>query len=695
MERITRFRVHIMALLLLAVMGFYAFRMFKLQVIDTGGSRDNTTTFITETRVKASRGEILDTNGNVLVGNRASYDLVINNYVLLSTPDRNDYLFRLVELCRELGVTYNDHFPMTAERPFVYTLDKLNSSWQGYFQEYLSYMEIDSDISAPLLVEKLRSYYGIPSEWTDEQARAVIGIRYELSLRGIVQSLPLYVFMEDVSDDARSAILELNVPGMNVESSVVREYHTTYAAHILGTIGKMDAEQWEYYKNVDGYLMDAEIGQSGLEAAMEEYLHGVDGKRIDVVTADGTIIESYYETEPKAGNNVEITLDINLQKVAEDALANRIETLRNGKPGGDGTDVEGGAVVVMDPWTGKILACASYPTFDLVHYNEKYQQILDTPYNALYNRALNAAYPPGSTYKMSMIIAGIDSGTININTKIEDKGVFDKYEGLNLECLTYTNMGYTDGMVDARKALEVSCNYYFYVLGDEIPLSAMDSTAKNLGLGEPTGVELPEEVGHRANEETKKLLYGEDAGWYQGDQITAAIGQSDNRFTPLQLCVYASTLATKGTRYKATFLNRVVSSDYRELILENEPKVMSTFTISDEAYTAYSEGMYRVTSSGSGTAWQAFHQDGVEFPIQVAGKTGTADGTTGSANGGFVCYAPYDANDPKAPEIAIAVYGEKAGHGSSMAYVARDILEAYFATDKASEGAATYENELG
>lgn len=688
MERITRFRVHIMMLIVCLVLGFYAFKLFQVQIIEYTGE-SNITTFTTMTRVKAARGEILDRNGNVLVGNRASYDLVINHFVLLSASNRNNYIKQMVDICDQMDAVYEEHFPMTMERPFVYTLDEYNSVWQGYFQSYLAYMEIDSDITAPLLIEKLRTYYGIPAEWTDEEARAVIGLRYELSLRGIITSLSSYVFLTDASDEVRSAILELNVPGMNVESSVVREYHTTYAAHILGYLGKMDTAQWEYYGELGGYSMDAEVGQSGLELAMEEYLHGTDGWRIDVVTADGTVIESYYETEPKAGNNVEVTIDLNLQIAAEDALANRIETLK--ASGGDGKEVEGAAAVAMDVHTGEILACASYPTFDLVNFNEKYDEILEIPYNALYNRALEATYPPGSTYKMSMIVASIDSGINSIDREIEDLGVFTKYEGFYPECMLYSNTGATHHMVDARKALAVSCNYYFYVLGDEIGLSVMDSTAKGLGLGEPTGVELPEDIGHRANEETKKMLYGESEGFYQGDQIQSAIGQSDNKFTPLQLCVYTATLANRGTRYRATFLNRVVSPDYQELVLENSPEIMSVLDISDEAFRAYSEGMYWVTSMVSmdveGTAVSTFR----DYPVKVAGKTGTADVASGIVNGAFVCYAPYDENNPDAPEIAIAVYGEKAGHGTSLAVVARDILDEYFSADKASEG-ATYEN---
>lgn len=692
MERITRFRAGIVLLLFAALIGFYIYRLYDEQIIKTdGGSVSNETTFTTLTRVKAARGEILDRNGNVLVSNRASYDLVLNHYVLVSAKGTNDYLYQLVKLCQELGIEYNEHFPISRERPFTYTLEDYNSAYQGYFQKYLEYMDgLDSDITAPLLIETLREVYGLPAEWSDEDARLVIGLRYELALRNCVPSMANYVFLNDVSQEEMAAIGELNIPGMNVEASTVREYQTKYAAHILGFVGAMSAEQWEYYKQFEEYSMDAQVGQAGFEAAFEEYLHGVDGWRMDTVNQDGTLVSSEYLVEPKAGSNVQVTIDINLQAVAEDALAKNMENLRNNEnPNADGADAEGAAVVAMDPQTGQVLVCASYPTYDPATYFENYNEILKDPLKPLYNRALDATYPPGSVYKPVMVIAAIDSGLINSATIIEDKGMFDpdnspdnKYDKFQPTCLIYSLLGSTHGSINAAQALKVSCNYFFYELGDQIKLSVMDNTGKMLGLGESTGIELPESTGHRANAETKAELFeGEDGSWYQGDQILAAIGQSEHRFTPMQLCAYASTLATRGDRYRATFLNRIVSSDNRSLLKESQVELMSHLDISDEAYMSYFQGMCMVTQSG-GTAYSVFR----DYPIQVAGKSGTPE--TDNDNGSFICFAPADD-----PEITIAVYGEQAGHGSSMAGVARDILDSYFEVGKPADVNA-YENQL-
>ena len=236
-------------------------------------------------------------------------------------------------------------------------------------------------------------------------------------------------------------------------------------------------------------------------------------------------------------------------------------------------------------------------------------------------------------------------------------------------------------------ALRVSCNYFYYVLGDKMDWDDVDAVAKGLGLGEPTGIELGENTGRRANEETKKKLHnGSDAHWYAMDQVLASIGQSEHRYTPMQLCSYVASVANKGTRYAAPFMKRVVSSDYSTLVEENAREVLSVVDMSDETVAAVFDGMHQVTSASGGSGVSAFRG----FDIAVCGKTGTAEHESGgSSNGAFVCFAPMDN-----PEIAVAVYGEKSGSGAYMARVARAVLDYYFGTDTASD-TITYENKVG
>lgn len=714
MERMTRLRARILLGLFAFIMVLYAMRLFNLQIISTDGNTDNTTYYTTVTTVRAARGDILDRNGKVLVGNRASYDLVFNHFVIKSADNRNEYLYTLLKKCEELGVEHQDHLPVTTTRPFEYTLSDYSTAWQGYYQNYMSDRSWDPDVTAPLLIEKMRSLYAIPEEWTEEEARAVIGLRYEFDLRGVTK-LPSYVFISDVDSENLAAILELNTPGLMVESSTVREYHTTYGAHILGYMGAMTDAEWQENQKL-GYSMDADVGKSGFEQAFETYLHGIDGQRLDKVTKEGTIVSQQYleGKEPVAGNNVETTIDIDLQKVAEDALSERMKELTdpniNTGGEGEGIDAQGAAVVVMKVKTGEILACASYPTYNLATMKEDWDAINSDDLKPMFNRAFGATYAPGSTYKMCTLVAAMENVYGSTNPKagqpiyapgetIYDTGVFshDDFPDFHPTCLFYSSSYGSHGDLTAQDALKVSCNLFFYELGYRMTIGMMDETAKGFGLGEPTGIELTEKVGWRANEASKKASYknSADAAWNGGDRVLCAIGQSENRFTPLQLAVYTCTLANQGTRYRATFLNRVTSSDYRTLVYSNSPEVVSKMNISDTTYNTYVDGMRRVVTMIGGTATTCFggpkDEDNTQWPskITVCAKTGTAQHSSGGSDHGvFVCFAPMDD-----PQVAIAIFGEKTAHGSSMAPVAEPILKAYFEMVDASE-VYTYENGL-
>ena len=722
MERVSRFRAVVFLALFSFVLLLFAGRLFVLQIVETKGDTDNTQVYGTVTTVRAARGDILDRNGNVLVGNRASYNLVFNHYVIKSYSERNQALYRLVQKCKELGIEYYDHFPVTRNRPFEYTLTSFNTSWQNNFQLFMTDIGLDSDVTAPLLVERMRARYGIPDDWSDEDARAVIGFRYEFDLRGIT-NLPTYTFLEDVSDQQLSAILELNTPGLMVEASTVREYHTKYAAHVLGYLGGMDDAEWKKYKE-QGYSMDAYVGQSGFEEAFEGYLHGIDGTRYDEVNREGATTDSYYTKDPVAGNNVETTIDIKIQQVAEDALEQVMLNITNPEINTEegehtGLDAQGAAVIVMECKTGNILACASYPTYDLATMTqpETWKAINEDEKNPLFNRAFGAEYPPGSTFKMCSLISAMENYStakkdmiLKFGETIEDKGVFTEYEGFAPTCLAWSSGGYvhrhpSGGALDGAYALCYSCNYFFYQLGAWNNDKNVANTAMSLGLGVPTGIELTEKIGRVNTEEVKKEIYtGVDANFSAGDRVLGAIGQGENRYTPLQLCVYASTLANKGTRMKATFLSRVVSSDYRTLIYENKPSIAGKVEMAPTTVETYWNGMRYVVTKPGGTADAYFggpddtldSADGrwaLSNEVEVYAKTGTAEHASGgSDHGAFVCFAKRT-EDTEA-DVAIAIFGEKAAHGSSLAPVAEKILLAYYEMDAASEVTA-FENQAG
>jgi penicillin-binding protein 2 len=475
-----------------------------------------------------------------------------------------------------------------------------------------------------------------------------------------------------------------------------------------------------------------------MEEAFEDYLHGIDGTRVDVVSRAGTIIKQYYANKydeetgevigqmtPIAGNNVETTIDLDIQIATEDALAKIMKEITNpelNKKGEkQGLDAEGAAAIVMDVKTGDILACASYPTYNLATMNEDWKEIEADPNKPFFNRAFGATYAPGSTYKMVTLTAAMNNKNkageviFNPDDTIVAKGIWnERMPGFGPTCMIWSwETPYTHGELTAPNALKVSCNYFFYELAYLVTIDMLDDAAKAYGLGEPTGIELYEKVGHRSNEESKKASYttAVNQQWSAGDRVLTGIGQAENRFTPLQLCVYASTLANKGTRMKATFLNRVVSSDYRTLILDQEPQVLSTMeNISWETWEIIFTGMRKVVASNGGTADDflggfndanaknlEWPKDGVRWPlaneVTVYAKTGTSEHSSGgSDHGAFICFA--HRKELTEPEVAVAVFGEKAAHGNWLAPVAEDILEAYFEQVSAST-VYTYENQVG
>lgn len=679
-------RVWAMVVAVAVVIGIFAVRLHNVQITQAAELSDAPEdSFTYLTRVRAARGAILDRNGKVLIGNRAAYSLTLVREVVFSAEDPNENLRQLTNLCAELGLEFTDHFPVTKEKPYEYTTDDYSSTWNSYFKTFLTERDWDTDISAPQLIRSLRNKYHLPEDWTEEEVRRVISVRYELDLRRYT-SLPTYVLLEDVDAISLAALTELNIPGLNVETTTVREYYTDLAAHILGRTGPMDAKEYEYYKEL-GYAMDARVGKEGVEKAFEEDLHGTDGLRVTTISTDGTVLKEYYDVAPVAGNNVELTIDLNYQRAAEEALAEYINNLRQTGVGSNayGKDVEGGAVVVMEVKTGEVLACASYPTFHLATYSEDFNDLVQQEDHPLVNRALQAQ-PPGSTFKMATTIAAVDSGGIDPNFKVTDEGIYLRFQdvGYTPRCMLYTTQKLTHGSINVMEALSVSCNYYFYEVGWMTGIEAIDKVAQQLGLGEPTGIELPEETGQRANPETKDALYeGDTSVWYGGDTISAAIGQSEHRYTPLQLCSYIAAIANKGVRYKATILSRVLSSDYQELLRDNEPQIASTLEISDKAYQAYSDGMRMAVTSGTVSNL-------ANYPIAVCAKTGTAEhGSGGSDHASLVVYAPMDD-----PQIAIAIYLEKGAQGGALSVIARAILDVYRAETGAVDTVPA-ENRLG
>lgn len=642
------------------ILTIYGSALYDLQVIKGEEYREAAHSSIdTMTYITGSRGDILDRNGVVLVSSVPVYNVTVTRLQLINSPDPNGTLLKLVNAAIEYGIEYEDTLPISDDPTFTYDEDM--ADWQrGDLETYFEYFGLDKNISASDLIVWLKDHYGIDYTVSLPDARKIIGIRYELEMRVIVSGAE-YIFAEDVDREFVSVIEEQNFPGVNIQTEEKREYSTSCAAHLLGFTGKMTAEEYEEYSEL-GYPMNAEVGKDGVELAFEEYLHGEDGTAVVTTTEEGEVSGIAVTEEPKAGNNVYLTIDIGMQEVAENAIADTIKEI-NATRTEEQDQADAGAIVAIDPRNGEVLACASYPTYDISTFQENYDKLSKDETNPLFNRATMGTYSPGSTFKMVTSYAGLESGEFGRWTPITDEGIFTKYSDLSFKCWVYPE---NHGTIDMVGALENSCNYYFYTVGDTIGMDAITETAEMFGFGSETGIEIPETVGTVASAEFKETVIGE--GWWAGDTLQAAIGQSYNLFTPIQLAAYTASIANGGTLYNTTLLKNVVSYDYLNVEYDNEPTVKNTIDNSQGYVDVLQEGMRAVAAYG--TASSIFEG----YEVDVAAKTGTVQSESSSINSGvFVCYAPADD-----PEIAIAVVIEHGGSGSAIISAAKDLMDYYF-----------------
>lgn len=519
-------------------------------------------------------------------------------------------------------------------------------------------------------------------DMSETDARAVAGVLCELYYRNRITNWPIYYFAEDVDVDFITRVKELGIKGVEIETASVRKAETEFAAHLLGRVAAMETDEVDYYLGLDeGYTQNDYVGREGAELAFESYLHGTPGEQLVERNEDGKITSSQWRVDeetgepmvPEPGDNVFLTIDIELQQMVEELLAERVPGLSD--------EVVGAACVVQLVDTGEILAAASYPTFSLTTYSEDYNQNYNDPRKPFLNRAFQGLYPPGSTFKMITAIAGLEEGVITPDTRMVDKGVYTRWSYPQPMCWIYRQYRGTHDVVDVTKAIEVSCNYFLYEVGYQLGIERLDQYAAMFGLGQKTGVELYEECGVVASPAFTESLGGT---WYEGNVLSVAIGQESTQVTPIQLTNFISALVNGGTRYSTHLLKTVKSSDFSQVVYEYEPQVQDEINIAPENLNAVTEGMRDLTT-GDGSLASAFRN----LPFEVGAKTGSAQvSSTSDSNAVFVCYAPYDD-----PEIAISLVVEHGGSGSWLASLAAEILAYYFTTPDSQSDVVT-ENTL-
>ena len=620
--------------------------------------------------VTASRGIITDRNGKVLVSNRLAYTLVFDRSGFDDDAALNAAILRLVQLCEETGTGWNDTLPIGRVGNFL----RYSNARSETFDKFIEKNDLTSGASGRQLLSELRELYHVDESLSEREARLIVGVRYELHSRDS------YTFAEDVSTEVLSLITDGRYEGVTIRTASARVYNTALAAHILGTIGPIWQEEWSssedtgYVGYADkGYSMNDLVGKDGVEKAFESYLRGTDGRRLITTDETGKITGKLYTREPQPGGTVALTLDIDLQADVEAALAETISGMID-----KDSNERGGAAAVVSVGTGEVLALASYPTYDLSTFNEDYDELVNDQRLPMFNRATQGIYAPGSTFKMVTAVAALESGIITPSSIIQDRGIYTYYKDPQPMCWIYSQTGSTHGRINVSQAITDSCNYFFYEVGRLTGIRTLDSYASQFGLGQSTGIEIGDSSGVLASPEWAE---SHDQEWTDGQTITAAIGQSYNLFTPLQLANYVATLVGGGDHYQAHLLKNVKAYDNSRLLYMYDDNPINTVEMSDTTLSAVTRGMHELTVSGS--VAYAFEN----CVVSAGAKTGSAQVGTDIANGVFVAYAPYEN-----PEIAVAIVIEKGGSGAALANTAVEIINSWFS--RAQDGTAIGENTL-
>jgi len=656
--------------------------LFRIQVVH---AEEYSTTKValrtSETTVQAARGEILDCNGVPLVTNEQVNTIVLDASYFPSTKEqekRNEILYALIYLTEEAGVAWNDSLPLVFDAAGNIQY-KEDAESDITFLKSREVLHLNSYATAQNCFDGLVEKFSLQA-YSKTDARKIASVCYALKKIAFSAANP-YTFADEVPSALAAKIKENSAlfQGVDIRVTTRRSYADgTIAPHILGVVGKLNAEEYTARKtayeeasanenlsaaerqtlSLRAYGMDDTIGKFGIESAMEEYLRGTNGISTTTTDAEGNKT-SEITTAPVDGNAVILTIDAPFQKRVQDALATFIQNYR------DKESIPAvGSAVVIDVNTGGVLACATYPSYNLATYYEDYSTLAADKASPLWNRALLSTYEPGSTMKPVMALAGLEESVITESTKIRCTHIYTQFPDTPFKCLGY------HGSIDVKEALNQSCNIYFYETGRLLGINRMNEYCTRFGLGQKTGVEVGESTGVLAS-----IAYREAHGgiWYPGDTVQAAIGQSDNLFTPIQLANYAATIANGGTHYQAHFVKSVKTGDYTKTVLENNGTVLNEAGVSENSLRIVKEGMLRL-----GSRLSAFKN----LPVQVAAKTGTAESkakVNGSIieglNGFMISFAPYDN-----PEIAVAVAIENLNSGSATAVLVADIYDAYFNT---------------
>ena len=656
------------------IIGLYGFRLIFLQLVN-GDSFTAQATNTTDYKftVTAARGDIVDSKGERIASSTTGYNVVLNK-LLMGDEDLDTMLQKIVGLLGKNGESWNDSLLIgqpDAAGHYEFTAASDNVAEQKALAAMKDNLGLQQYATADDVMEKLVEDYDL-ADFSLYWQRVLSGIHYEMQLQAF-SNVNNFVMAENVSEATVATIKEnsLSLPGVEIVETSTRSYEQgTVLPHVLGRVGKITAEKWKvtdengqvtYPLKEKGYNMNDIIGISGLESAYEDELRGKDGVETITRNSDGVIVNTALTTVPEPGHTVQLTIDSEFQKAVDQALAKNVEWIKNTYA--DSKQANAGAVVVIDVKTGGVLAASNYPSFDQNLYAAQYSEYSADENMPLFNRALQGLYTPGSTYKPSVAVAGLDTGLLNRNSTVNCTRVYTYYKDYRPRCAQH---GHGNGPIDVINAIKWSCNIFFYDVGRRLTSDVYDAYAYKLGLGQRTGVEVSEALGH--------LTTKNDSNYTESLDIQAAIGQGNTAVTPIQLATYAATLANRGTRYRTHFVKAILDSNTGKTLEETQPEVMDVVEDKGETFDLVREGMKGVAQTIPALA---------AYPYTIACKTGSPQRSEGYyvgstykhyTNAAMIAYGP--AEDP---EIAIGVVVEYGGAGARTGQLVADIFNAYYA----------------
>ena len=656
------------------IIGLYGFRLIFLQLVN-GDSFTAQATNTTDYKftVTAARGDIVDSKGERIASSTTGYNVVLNK-LLMGDEDLDTMLQKIVGLLGKNGESWNDSLLIgqpDAAGHYEFTAASDNAAEQKALAAMKDNLGLQQYATADDVMEKLVEDYDL-ADFSLYWQRVLSGIHYEMQLQAF-SNVNNFVMAENVSEATVATIKEnsLSLPGVEIVETSTRSYEQgTVLPHVLGRVGKITAEKWKvtdengqvtYPLKEKGYNMNDIIGISGLESAYEDELRGKDGVETITRNSDGVIVNTALTTVPEPGHTVQLTIDSEFQKAVDQALAKNVEWIKNTYA--DSKQANAGAVVVIDVKTGGVLAASNYPSFDQNLYAAQYNEYSADENMPLFNRALQGLYTPGSTYKPSVAVAGLDTGLLNRNSTVNCTRVYTYYKDYRPRCAQH---GHGNGPIDVINAIKWSCNIFFYDVGRRLTSDVYDAYAYKLGLGQRTGVEVSEALGH--------LTTKNDSNYTESLDIQAAIGQGNTAVTPIQLATYAATLANRGTRYRTHFVKAILDSNTGETLQETQPEVMDVVEDKGETFDLVREGMKGVAQTIPALAG---------YPYTIACKTGSPQRSEGYyvgstykhyTNAAMIAYGP--AEDP---EIAIGIVVEYGGAGARTGQLVADIFNAYYA----------------